>query len=82
MNNKATRERVILSDDFLKIDKYKEVMKTICEKKYKNIVIIGGSHSGFSCAWLILNGPASYKHNNSINLKKWQKYPEGFIHKN
>ena len=82
MNNKAGKEKVILSDDFLKIDKYKEVMKTICEKKLKNIVIIGGSHSGFSCAWLILNGPASYKHNNSINLKKWQEYPKGYIHKN
>lgn len=82
MNNKASREKVILSDDFLKIDKYKEVMKTICEKKIKNIVIIGGSHSGFSCAWLILNGPASYKRNNSIKLTQWQTYPEGHIFKN
>jgi len=71
MNNRESRDKVILSDEFLKVDKYKEVMKTICEKKLKNIVIIGASHSGFSCAWLILNGPASYKHNNSIKLKSW-----------
>jgi len=58
------KPRVILSDDFLKIGTYMKVMKLIVEKKLKKIVIVGGSHSGFSCAWLILNGPASYKHNN------------------
>jgi hypothetical protein len=41
-------------------------MEKICQNKLKNIVIIGGSHSGFSCAWLILNGPASYKEHNVI----------------
>ena len=25
------------------------------------MVIIGGSHSGFSCAWLMLHGPAMYQ---------------------
>ena len=79
MNTKENRSKVILSDDFLKIDKYKETMKLISEKKLKNIVIVGGSHSGFSCAWLILKGPASYKFNNSMNLKKWQEYPKGYI---
>jgi hypothetical protein len=44
-------------------------MQQIHEKKLKNIVIIGGSASGFSSAWLILNGPASYKRNNSIKAK-------------
>lgn len=24
------------------------------------VVIIGGSHSGFSCAWMLLHGPAMY----------------------
>jgi len=32
----------------------------IKEKGFKNIVIVGGSHSGFSSAWLLLNGPALY----------------------
>ena len=41
-------------------------MKHIHDQKLKNIVIIGGSASGFSSAWLILNGPATYKKNNSI----------------
>lgn len=68
MDTPQRRQRVILSDDFLKIDKYKEIMKMICEEGLSKIVIVGGSHSGFSCAWLILNGPASYKKNNHINL--------------
>jgi hypothetical protein len=28
----------------------------------KRVVIVGGSHSGFSSAWILLNGPSSYKH--------------------
>ena len=44
-------------------------MKEINQNKYKNIVIIGGSHSGFSAAWLMLNGPATYNRNNSIGEK-------------
>ena len=41
-------------------------MNKIKEQKITNIVIIGGSHSGFSCAWMLLNGPATYKNNTSI----------------
>jgi len=26
------------------------------------VVIIGGSHSGFSCAWLLLNGSAAHQY--------------------
>lgn len=39
------------------------------ERKKLNIVIIGGSHSGFSCAWILLNGPS----NPNINPKKAHK---------
>ena len=43
----------------------------INEKKLKKIVIIGGSHSGFSCAWMLLNGPSAYYNNNAgIFVKK------------
>jgi hypothetical protein len=38
-------------------------------------VIIGGSHSGFSAAWLLLNGPATFNSNNSID-KKDESFPE------
>lgn len=41
-------------------------MEKINSNKYKNIVIVGGSHSGFSAAWLMLNGPATYKRMNSL----------------
>ncbi len=27
----------------------------------RKVVIVGGSHSGFSCAWLLLNGPAGWE---------------------
>jgi len=33
----------------------------ILNLKKKKIVIIGGSHSGFSCAWILLNNPSTYK---------------------
>ncbi len=46
-----------------------KTIKEIKEKSYNKIVIIGGSHSGFSAAWLLLNGPATFKSNNSIDLK-------------
>ena len=41
------------------------------QKPKKKIVIIGGSHSGFSCAWMLLNGPAAYYMNNAgISIDK------------
>jgi predicted NAD/FAD-binding protein len=40
-------------------------MKKLQESNRKKIVIIGGSHSGFSCAWMLLNGPAMFYKNNA-----------------
>jgi hypothetical protein len=31
-------------------------------KPNAKVIIIGGSHSGFSCAWMLLNGPAAHKY--------------------
>ena len=63
------KDRVILSDHFMKKEVYKATMERIFRHKYKNIVIVGGSASGFSSAWLILNGPANYNTNNSMAMK-------------
>lgn len=63
------KEKVILADHFLRKDLFKTTMTKIKENKLKNIVIIGGSHSGFSCAWMMLNGPATYNHNTSVKSK-------------
>lgn len=41
--------------------------------KKKKIVIIGGSHSGFSCAWILLNDPSTYK-----NIKIGSDYKSKF----
>jgi len=35
-------------------------MLRIRDQKLKKIVIIGGSASGFSCAWLLIKGPAKW----------------------
>lgn len=51
------------------------MMAKIKEEKIKNIVIVGGSHSGFSCAWMLLNGPATYKKNTSIVSKYNEHFP-------
>ena len=63
------KESVMLTSQFLKKEFFKPTMEKINEKKIKNIVIIGGSHSGFSCAWMMLNGPATYNRNNIYNKK-------------
>jgi hypothetical protein len=57
-------------------------MERINEKKLKNIVIIGGSHSGFSAAWMILNGPATYNRNNIYNKKQSNSFPDAVIKSN
>ena len=53
-----------MTGQFLKKETFKSTIEKINEKKMKNIVIIAGSHSGFSTAWLLLNGPATYNKNN------------------
>jgi len=57
----SRKDRVILSDLFLSRFHYFEMIKKIKQSGLKKITIIGGSHSGFSCAWTILNGPAIYQ---------------------
>lgn len=46
--------------------KTEKLQKDGKKKKKLKIVIIGGSHSGFSCAWILLNGPS----NPNINPKR------------
>jgi len=57
------KDRVLLSDHLLKQKNLKDIINRINEKKIRNIVIVGGSHSGFSAAWLLLYGPADIHHN-------------------
>lgn len=70
------KEKVVLADEFLRKNLYLEKIKLIKQNEYKNIVIIGGSHSGFSAAWMILHGPSTYNHNNSIRKTNFLKFPE------
>ena len=52
-------------------------MKRIKEEKIKKIVIVGGSHSGFSSAWILLNGPADLWHNTAISNSHKVNHKEG-----
>jgi len=63
------REKVVLGDLFFKREVFKQRIQQLRavsakENRKLNIVIIGGSHSGFSAAWMLMNGPATYKSNN------------------
>ena len=73
-----------MTGDFLKRDCFKSTIEKINQNKLKNIVIIAGSHSGFSTAWLLLNGPATHNKNNSRNLdaKKWPKMADAVFKQN
>lgn len=55
--------KVITSDYFLKRVGFLETMRNLAipQAKKKKVVIVGGSHSGFSCAWLLLNGASSFE---------------------
>ena len=52
---------LIPSDDFLKKRVYLQWIEKLRSKPRPKVVISGGSHSGFSCAWLLLNGPSMYR---------------------
>ena len=76
------KKKVMLSDDFMRFDIFKKTCKKLVKKNKKNIVIIGGSHSGFSCAWLLLNGPADYKNEMAKIDPDAKEYPHSRIYVN
>lgn len=49
-------------------------MRRIRLERKRRIVIIGGSHSGFSAAWMLLNGPASLLKNTHITPQCQEAY--------
>lgn len=51
--------KCVPSDSFLKKQIFCKQISSL--KPNAKVVIIGGSHSGFSCAWMLLNGPAANK---------------------
>jgi hypothetical protein len=55
-------DKVVTSDYFLKKEGFTEQMKYLKSLKKRKIVIVGGSHSGFSCAWLLLKGMPAFNH--------------------
>lgn len=73
-----------MTGQFLKRDFFKATLEKINEKKMKNIVIIAGSHSGFSAAWLMLNGPATHNRNNQIkkDVAGWDKMGDAVLKQN
>ena len=59
----ACKDRVLRSDDFLKEEVFMATIKRLKSAGRPKVVILGGSHSGFSAAWMLLNGPADLWHN-------------------
>jgi lysine/ornithine N-monooxygenase len=65
------------SDYFLQEQGYLNFLHNIrnnfAEKTKLKVVIIGGSHSGFSCAWMILNSPSEYrKYFKEVSSKEYE----------
>jgi hypothetical protein len=48
--------KCVTSDNFIKRENFNNYISKL--KPNSHVVIIGGSHSGFSCAWMLLNGAA------------------------
>ena len=70
------KDKIVLAGNFLKKDGFISTMQRITENKLRNIVIVGGSHSGFSSAWIMLHGPATYNRNNSMNSHNLTQVPD------
>eukprot|EP00347_Sterkiella_histriomuscorum_P021429 403334007 len=78
---------VYSSDDILKEQKFKQLVQLIQRKNQEiTITIIGGSHSAFSIAWLLLYGPArlrNFTNTNSLSNPECQNCeccPLGLTH--
>jgi hypothetical protein len=63
---------VYISDWLLQKEGYMNLYENIASSRTKRVVIIGGSHSGFSSAWIMLNCPSSY-HNIKVSEDLPQK---------
>ena len=63
-------ETLIPSDSFLKKEVYLAQMRRLKGSPHPKVVIIGGSHSGFSCAHLLLHGPATISPDVTIDKPK------------
>lgn len=82
ISNSVPRDRLITADAFLKKAGFENFINTLNKNTTKRkIVIVGGSHSGFSSAWVLLNGPACYNHNKNGCKLIFDKAPEGKVYK-
>ena len=67
-----THSEFLHSDYVLQEEGYNNLISTLNLKPKKKVVIIGGSHSGFSCAWLLINKPANYKEIMTNNISDYK----------
>jgi len=57
--NSVPKDKLMTADYFLRREGFDSFINTLNKNTEKRkIVIVGGSHSGFSAAWLLINGPA------------------------
>jgi hypothetical protein len=75
----SRKDRVMMADEFLKKEVYLETMRKIRPEGIKKIVIIGGSHSGFAAAQMLLEGPADLWHNTHVKPSCAKGFKSGDI---
>jgi len=63
------KEKIVLGDDFLKRDRFMAGIEMLKQKRSPKVVIIGGSHSGFSAANMLIHGPNLWNHNKGRKKK-------------
>ena len=61
IKNIVGEKNFFLSDYILQEQGFKLFTNSLFSRNKKRVIIIGGSHSGFSCAWILINQPSSYK---------------------
>ena len=80
--NSVAKDKLITADYLLKRNGYESFISTLNKNPTKRkIVIVGGSHSGFSSAWVLLNGPACYNYNKSTAKITFDKVPDAKVYR-
>jgi len=77
------RSKIIMGDNFLRSSVYKEEMEKLRKLENPKVVIIGGSHSGFSAAHVLTHGPNVFNHNKGYGKRKLEleEFPKSKLKK-
>jgi hypothetical protein len=51
-------DKLIVAEDFIKKEGFLHFIDLLNKSENKKVAIMGCSHSAFSAAWILINGPA------------------------